>query len=144
MNLEFDLEAEPFELSPSTCGPKCSCNHCREHSGHTGEAFEDPELSAELGDSPAYQHEEDQFELDQPPNPRLEIVSHFPSHQASVSSLPVVERQKIDRVARFVASGLRSGRESIRTIRLTGHADLDTPRRPAFEQQVARARAHEV
>lgn len=39
MNLEFDLEAEPFELSPATCGRKCPCKHCRAQS--------DMELSVE-------------------------------------------------------------------------------------------------
>jgi outer membrane protein OmpA-like peptidoglycan-associated protein len=77
-------------------------------------------------------------------NPRFQVVSGFSRYVSSVSRLPAPERQKIDRIARFVAHGLRSGRESIRTIRLVGHADLDTPRRPAFEHQVARARAQAV
>jgi outer membrane protein OmpA-like peptidoglycan-associated protein len=84
------------------------------------------------------------LELEAATNPRVQVVSHFSRYAASVAALPAAERQKIDQIARFIAGGLRSGKESIRTVRLTGHADLDTPRRPAFEHQVARARAQDV
>jgi len=72
------------------------------------------------------------------------VVSRFPRYSRSIASLPAPEREKIDRIARFVVHGLRSGQRPIRTIRLIGHADLDIPRRPAFEQKIARARANEV
>src|SRR5215469_13236320 len=75
---------------------------------------------------------------------RFQVVSHFPRYSQSIASLPAPEREKINRTARFVAHALRSGRESVRTIRVVGHADLDTPRRPAFEHQLARARAQDV
>jgi outer membrane protein OmpA-like peptidoglycan-associated protein len=75
---------------------------------------------------------------------RFQAVSRFPRYSHSVASLPAPEREKIDRIARFVAHALRSGRESVRTIRLVGHADLDTPRRPALEHRIASARAQEV
>src|SRR6266403_585847 len=81
----------------------------------------------------------------QPPEGQLfRVVSHFPRYADSVAALPASERQKIEKIARFVAHCLRSGKDSVRTIRLIGHADLDTPRRPAFEHQVARARAQKV
>jgi hypothetical protein len=73
-----------------------------------------------------------------------EVVNRFPRYGRSVASLPAAERVKIDRIARFVAHSLRSGRQPFRTIRLVGHSDLDTPRRPAFENQIALARAQDL
>jgi hypothetical protein len=84
------------------------------------------------------------LELETVTNPRVQVISRFSRYVASVAALPVTERQKIDRIADFIANALRSGRDSVRTVRLTGHADVDTPRRPAFEHQVARARALDV
>jgi outer membrane protein OmpA-like peptidoglycan-associated protein len=134
MNIEFDLEAEPFELSPAnTCGPECACNHCRAQSRHTSQALEDPELWAEL--------EEDQFELESEEDTNFQVVSRFPRYGRSVAVLPLQERTKIDKVARHLLGGRGT---PIRTIRLVGHADLDTPRRPAFEHQVGLARADAV
>ena len=75
---------------------------------------------------------------------RVFEVSRFPRYSRSAASLPPAERAKIGRIARLLADGLRSGQHAVRTIRLTGHADLDTPRRPAFEHQVALARARDV
>ena len=72
------------------------------------------------------------------------VISRFPRYSRSTASLPASEREKIARIARFVVHGLRSGQRPIRTIRLVGHADMDTPRRPAFEHQIARARANDV
>src|SRR6202011_6091400 len=72
------------------------------------------------------------------------VVSRFPRYSRTTASLPAPEREKIARIARFVVHGLRSGRRPIRTIRLVGHADVDTPRRPAFEHQIAHARANDV
>jgi hypothetical protein len=72
------------------------------------------------------------------------VVSHFPRYSRSIASLPAPEREKIDRIARFVVHGLRSGQGAIRTIRLIGHADLDTPRRPVFERQIGLARSRDV
>jgi outer membrane protein OmpA-like peptidoglycan-associated protein len=72
------------------------------------------------------------------------VVSRFPRYGRTTASLPAPERAKIARIARFVVHGLRSGRRPIRTIRLVGHADVDTPRRPAFEHQIAHARANDV
>jgi hypothetical protein len=87
---------------------------------------------------------EEEFPLASRSENRPFEVSHFPRYSRSAASLPPLERAKIHRIVRSVASGLRSGRQAIRTIRLTGHADLDTPRRPAFEHQVALARARDV
>lgn len=73
-----------------------------------------------------------------------EVINRFPRYSRSVASLPASEREKIDRIARFVAHGLRSGQQAIQTVRLNGHADLDTPRRPAFEHQIGLARARSL
>jgi outer membrane protein OmpA-like peptidoglycan-associated protein len=88
--------------------------------------------------------EEYRQELGDVANPRFQVISQFSRYATSVGALPRAERRKIERIARLIAGGLRSGRESIRTILLTGHADQDTPRRPAFEHQVARSRAQDV
>lgn len=145
MNAELNFEAEPFDLSPKTgCGAECQCSKCQAHSGLGSQTIEDAELWAEFSDSSINLDEEYSLELESVENIRLQVVSRFPRYAASVAALPALERQRIDRVARFVAHSLRSGRESVRTIRLTGHADMDTPRRPAFERRIALTRAHDV
>jgi hypothetical protein len=76
----------------------------------------------------------------QPPkNLRYQVVSHFPRYSDSVRDLPVAEQEKIAKLARFVVYCLRSGKESIQTIQVVGHADLDTPRRPTVERRVAKS-----
>jgi outer membrane protein OmpA-like peptidoglycan-associated protein len=94
--------------------------------------------------TPAFQQEVTRPRQQAVTSLRSQVISGFSRYVSSVARLPAVERQKIDRLARFIAYGLRSGRETIRAIRLVGHADVDTPRRPAFERQVARARAQAV
>jgi outer membrane protein OmpA-like peptidoglycan-associated protein len=116
-----------------------------------GQKIKESDLMTSLNDLSLLSKESDQqfeagypLELEAVPNPRVQVVSYFSRYAATVAVLPAVERQKIDQIARFIAGGLRSGKESTRTVRLTGHADLDTPRRPAVEYQVARARAQDV
>ena len=92
---------------------------------------------------------EQEFDLEKPferpdQNIRFQVISHYPRYGQSIAGLPASEREKIHRVASFVAHALRSGSESVRLIRVVGHADLDTPRRPTFEQQIGRSRAKEV
>src|SRR5262249_9305350 len=88
---------------------------------------------------------EEEFAVDDRPGSRqLFQVSRFPRYSRSAAAPPPLERAKIDRIASIVAHGLRSGQQAIRTIRLIGHADMDTPRRLAFERQIALARAREV
>jgi hypothetical protein len=145
MNTELSFQAEPFELSPKTgCGGGCPCSKCQAQSDLASQVVEAPEPWAKFSDSFIDRHEEYTREIESVENIRSQVVSRFPRYAASVAALPTPEHQKIERVASFVAHCLRSGRESVRTIRLTGHADTDTPRRPAFEHRVARARAQGV
>jgi hypothetical protein len=136
MTTELNFQVEPFQLSPATkWGVKSSC--CRSPARI---AF----AGAEAADAFENLLEEGPLVFKAVSNPRLEVISRFSRYATSVTALPATERGKIDRMAAFIANALRSGRESIRTIRLTGHADMGTLRRPAFEHKVARARAHEI
>ena len=82
-------------------------------------------------------------EFDQTPLD-LEVISRFPRYSRSLTALPAAEREKIEWTARFVVNGLSTGQQSIRTIRLIGHSDMDTPRRPTFEHQIALERARDI
>jgi hypothetical protein len=61
-----------------------------------------------------------------------------------VRALPPGERQKIESIAKFVVSILSGRGERLDRIELRGHADTDTPRRPAFEMQVSIERAQQT
>ncbi|GEM_PF-1675470 len=79
-----------------------------------------------------------------PPTSTRETVSRFPRYSNSITSLPPQEQQKIDQLARLIVRSYSSGQQPIRTIRLMGHADKDTPRRPEFERKISGDRALQV
>ncbi len=75
---------------------------------------------------------------------RRASVAGFARYRNDLASLPPAERLRIDRLARFVVETHVKGSHPINTIRVVGHADFDTPRRPAFEMSVSDQRAHTV
>jgi outer membrane protein OmpA-like peptidoglycan-associated protein len=74
----------------------------------------------------------------------LETVSGFSRYRQEVGSLPPSEQARIGRVARLVIASHAPGQRPIVTIRLVGHADFDTPRRPAIERRISADRARSV
>ncbi|MFO1428598.1 MAG: hypothetical protein U1F76_00425 [Candidatus Competibacteraceae bacterium] len=75
---------------------------------------------------------------------RLETISGFSRYRQEVRSLPPSEQTRIDRTARLVVASHRPGQYPIVTVRVVGHADFDTPRRPAFERKISGKRAQSV
>jgi hypothetical protein len=73
-----------------------------------------------------------------------ETVTGFSRYVKQVKSLPPSEQAKIDTLARRIAESFRPYKRPVRMIHFVGHADKDTPRRPAFEQQISEERAIEV
>jgi hypothetical protein len=76
--------------------------------------------------------------------PLRATIGGFSRYSDALQALPPGERRKILSIARFVVSRLRHGQNRISGIRLRGHADKDTPRRPSFEMQMSLARARRV
>ena len=74
----------------------------------------------------------------------LRTISGFSRYRREVRSLPPAEQARIDQVARLVLASHAKGRRPIATIRLVGHADFDTPRRPSFERRISGDRARSV
>jgi hypothetical protein len=74
----------------------------------------------------------------------LETVGGFSRYREEVRSLPPAEQARIERMARFVAASHTPGQRPIVTIRVVGHADFDTPRRPVFEHKISGDRARNV
>lgn len=77
------------------------------------------------------------------PHPRI-TVSGYPPYSNSVRALPSSEQRKIESVARLIVSSLSRGGPPVHRIRLHGHADADTPRRPSFEKRIGLARAQQM
>lgn len=71
-------------------------------------------------------------------------VGGFPRYSNAVRALPPGERRKILSMARIVVASLARGGRPVYRIRLHGHADTDTPRRPAFEMRMSLTRARAV
>jgi hypothetical protein len=74
----------------------------------------------------------------------LETISGFSRYRQEVRSLPPLEQARIDLLARLVVTSHTPGQRPIVTIRVVGHADLDTPRRPVFEREISGQRALSV
>jgi hypothetical protein len=73
-----------------------------------------------------------------------ETISGFARYRQEIAALPPSEQARISRITRLVVASYASGGRPITTIRLVGHADLDTPRRPAFERSISAERARGV
>jgi hypothetical protein len=69
----------------------------------------------------------------------VEIVG-FPRYRRDVAALPLQERAKFDSLARRIVSAYGTAQQ-INAIGIVGHADLDTPRRPAVEMKMSEDRA---
>jgi hypothetical protein len=77
--------------------------------------------------------------------PPLRItVSGYPRYSNAVRAVPSSEQRKIESVARLIVSSLSRGGPPVHLIRLHGHADADTPRRPSFEKRIGLARAQQI
>lgn len=77
--------------------------------------------------------------------PPLRItVSGYPRYSNAVRALPSSEQRKIESVARLIVSSLSRAGPPVHRIRLHGHADADTPRRPSFEKRIGLARAQQM
>jgi hypothetical protein len=74
----------------------------------------------------------------------IQVVSRFPRYRRTAGALPTQERAKIHAAADLILNRFDAPSGDLLGVRLVGHADRDTPRRPPFEQRIARARAHEV
>jgi flagellar motor protein MotB len=72
-----------------------------------------------------------------------ETISGFSRYSQSAKLLPPKEQQKIDKVARLIIERFKFRRQPIR-VRLIGHADKDSPRRPTFEKKIGGDRALEI
>jgi outer membrane protein OmpA-like peptidoglycan-associated protein len=73
-----------------------------------------------------------------------ETISGFSRYRQEVASLSASEQSRLDQVARLVVASHTPGRRPIVTIRIVGHADFDTPRRPVFESRISADRALSV
>ena len=73
-----------------------------------------------------------------------ETVSGFSRYSNLLKALPPQEKSKIETLARRVVAGQDSSAQPIRRIQIIGHADLDTPRRPAYEKKISLERARRV
>jgi hypothetical protein len=73
-----------------------------------------------------------------------ETISGFPRYSNLVKSLPLQEQRKIELIAQQIINSFRLGHKPIRTVRLVGYADRDTPRRPGFEQKISSERVEKV
>src|ERR1700722_183364 len=82
-----------------------------------------PELEVSMGDNGTMQ------------TPGTWLVSGFPQYSNAVKSLPAAEQAKINAIAQAVLNSNGAGERAIRAIRIVGHADKDTPRRPDFEHK---------
>lgn len=71
-------------------------------------------------------------------------VAGFARYRNDVASLPSEERRRIDRLARLVVETHVSRSHPINAIRVIGHSDFDTPRRPIFETHLSAQRALSV
>ena len=74
----------------------------------------------------------------------LETVGGFSRYREEVRSLPPTEQARLERVAKLVVTSHTPGQRPIVTIRVVGHADFDTPRRPVFEHKISGDRARNV
>lgn len=72
------------------------------------------------------------------------IVSGFSRYAKEARLLPREAQEKIDRLARGIVEQYRPGRRPLQTIHFVGHADRDSPPRPAFEQRISEERALEI
>lgn len=73
-----------------------------------------------------------------------ETISGFTRYSNALKALPPRERSKIETLARRVLASHRQGQQPVRRIEIVGHADQDTPRRPAVEQRMSVDRALRV
>src|SRR4029450_6597276 len=69
------------------------------------------------------------------------VVSGFSRYSNDTRALPAQEQQKIESLARAIVLSLARSPRPIHRIRLHGHADTDTPRRPLFERRMSLERA---
>lgn len=75
------------------------------------------------------------------PGATRQIVTSFPRHQYTVTSLPPTEQRKIRNLAFLIVQSFRPGCHPILAVRLIGHADKDRQRGPVFERQISLRRA---
>ena len=164
MTTELTFEAEPFALSqPPARSAKCKCAACQASSGLAGQAIADPELWTDeikrpgktpargsvpfrkvAGKVPGLSRAGVARTTAAPQMARSVVrssVGGFARYRNDVASLPPDERQRIDRLAQSIVETHVNGSSPINTIRVIGHADFDTPRRPVFENYVSAQRA---
>lgn len=75
------------------------------------------------------------------PAPTRMTIGQFSRYSSSIQSLPASEHSKVSALARVVLHNHADGRQPVGLIQLIGHADKDTPRRPAFEERISPDRA---
>src|SRR5205085_11704669 len=66
-------------------------------------------------------------------SPLRTTIGGFSRYGDAIQALPPSERRKIVSMARLLVARIRHGQNRVCGIRLEGHADQDTPRRPSFE-----------
>jgi outer membrane protein OmpA-like peptidoglycan-associated protein len=71
-------------------------------------------------------------------------VSGFTRYSNDARRLPASERATIESVARMIVASLARGGRKVHRVRLHGHADTDTPRRPSFEMRMSLERARRM
>jgi hypothetical protein len=71
-------------------------------------------------------------------------VSGFSRYSNDTRALPAQEQRKIESLARSIVLSLARSPRPIHRIRLHGHADTDTPRRPLFERRMSLERARRM
>lgn len=71
-------------------------------------------------------------------------ITGFNRYRNELASLPPTERGRIDQLARVVVDTHQRRQYPINSIRVIGHADFDTPRRPIFETKVSDQRANSI
>jgi len=89
-----------------------------------------------------------EWEQETPPTsderPIFAGVAGYPPYQWTVYSLPRDEREKLEKIADVITQRFQPGRIPIELILVVGYADLDTPRRPNFEENISGKRAAAV
>jgi outer membrane protein OmpA-like peptidoglycan-associated protein len=71
-------------------------------------------------------------------------VSGFTRYSNDARRLPASEQRKIESVARMIVASLARGARKVHRVRLHGHADTDTPRRPSFEMRMSLERSRQI
>jgi len=80
------------------------------------------------------------------PCPRISrrVVSRYPRHATTVTSLPPAEQDKIRAAAQHILASFRVGCTPVRSIGIIGHADRDRRQGRPFEERISVVRAHAV